>query len=107
MTADGPRLVDWAVRSARLLPSTLRADHILLTELAPEVADNPQRRRAVNAAAQSEYARLAGMSPAALTAAMEPYLPIIRVRFLLGPAASPALRERLLHRVEAALRLEH
>jgi hypothetical protein len=27
---------------------------------------------------QSEYARLAGMSPAALTAAMEPYLPFAR-----------------------------
>jgi hypothetical protein len=36
---------------------------------------------------QSEYARLAGTSPAALTAAMEPYLPIIRVFLLLGPAA--------------------
>ena len=49
---------------------------------------------------QSDYARLAGISPAALTAAMEPYLPIIHVRFLLGPAASPALRE-LLQQVEA------
>jgi hypothetical protein len=46
------------------------------------------------------------MTPAALTAAMEPYLPIIHVRFLLGPAASPALRERLLQHVEAALRSE-
>jgi hypothetical protein len=32
---------------------------------------------------QSEYARLAGMSPAALAAAMEPYLPIVRVFVLL------------------------
>jgi hypothetical protein len=53
---------------------------------------------------QSEYARLAGMSPTALTAAMEPYLPIIHVRFLLGPAAGPDLRARLLQRVEATLR---
>ncbi len=53
---------------------------------------------------QSEYARLAGMTPAALTAAMAPYLPIIHVRFLLGPAASPALRERLLQHVEALRR---
>ena len=47
-----------------------------------------------------------GMSTATLTAAMEPYLPIIHVRFLLGPAAGPALRERLIRRVEAALRSE-
>ncbi len=36
--------------------------------------------------AQSEYARLAGMSPAALTAAMEPCLPILRAFALRGPA---------------------
>jgi hypothetical protein len=61
----------------------------------------------LNATVQSEYARLAGISPAALTAAVEPYLPIVYVRFLLGPAASPALRERLIQRVEAALRSEN
>ena len=77
--------------------------HFFLSELAPERVPDPERPRAVNAAMQSEYARQAGMSPAALTAAMEPYLPIIQVRFLLGPAASPALRERLLQRVEATL----
>lgn len=55
---------------------------------------------------QSEYARLAGMSDAALTAAMEPHLSIIRVRALLGPAGSPALRERLIQIVEATLRSE-
>src|SRR5450432_1536441 len=65
--------------------------HIILTEFAPEAADNPQRPRAVNAAAQSEYARLAGMSQAALTAAMEPYLPIARV-WILRSGAIPALR---------------
>ena len=43
------------------------------------------------------------MSPAALTAAMEPYLPIVRVFILLGGAV-PALRERLIQRIEAALR---
>jgi hypothetical protein len=37
---------------------------------------------------------------------MEPYLPIIRVRALLGPAGSPSLRERLIQGVEAALRSE-
>jgi hypothetical protein len=58
--------------------------HILLSEIAPEVVDNPQRPLAVNAAAQSEYAWLAGMSQAALTATVEPYLPIVRVLVLLG-----------------------
>jgi hypothetical protein len=54
---------------------------------------------------QSEYARLAGTSAAALTAAMSPYLSIVRVLILLG-AAPPALRERLSQRVEADLRSE-
>jgi len=105
MTADGPRLIDWtgAVRAPAAFD--LACSHIVLTELAPEVADNPQRPRAVNAAAQSQYARLAGMSQAALTAAMEPYLPIARVFVLLGGAV-PALRERLIQRIEAALRSE-
>jgi hypothetical protein len=44
------------------------------------------------------------MSPAALAAAMKPYLPIVRV-FLLGGVV-PSLRERLIQRVEAALRPE-
>lgn len=56
---------------------------------------------AVNPAAHSEYARLADMSPEALTAAIEPYyLPTVRLRLLLGPAASPSLRERLLQRID-------
>jgi hypothetical protein len=36
---------------------------------------------------------------------MAPYLPIVRVRVILG-GAMPALRERLIQRVEAALRPE-
>ena len=105
MTAEGPRLIDWtaAVRGPAALD--LGFSHILLTEFAPEVADDPERPRAVNAAVQSEYARLAGLSPAALTAAMAPYLPIVRVRVILG-GAMPALRERLIQRIEAALRPE-
>jgi hypothetical protein len=59
----------------------------------------------VNAAAQTEYARLAGMSEAALTAAVKPYLPIIRVRIVLAEAV-PGLRERLIQRIEADLRPE-
>ena len=103
MTADGPRIIDWTSAVRAPAAFDLGCCHILLTELAPEVADDPERPRAVNAAAQSEYARLAGISQAALAAAMEPYLPIVRVRILLG-GALPALRERLIQRVEAALR---
>jgi Ser/Thr protein kinase RdoA (MazF antagonist) len=105
MTAEGPRLIDWsgAVRAPAALD--LASAHVLLSEIAPELVDNPQRPRAVNAAVQSEYARLAGMSPAALAAAMESYLPIVRVSLLLAEAV-PALRERLIERVETALRPE-
>ena len=81
--------------------------HIIHTEIAPQVADDPKRRpRAINAALQFEYARLAGVSREALTAAMEPYLPIVCVIHLLW-GADGALRERLIQRVEAALRSEN
>ena len=76
MTADGPRIIDWtgAIRAPAALD--LGFCHMILSEIAPELVDNPERPRAVNAAVQSEYARLAGMSRAALTAEMERYLPI-------------------------------
>jgi tRNA A-37 threonylcarbamoyl transferase component Bud32 len=46
MTADGPRIIDWigAVRAPAALD--LASCHVLLSELAPEVADDPQRPRA-------------------------------------------------------------
>ena len=105
MTADGPKLVDWigAVRAHGALD--LAVSHFLLSEIAPEHADDPERPRGINAALQSEYARLASMSPAALTAAMEPCLPIVCGFVLLG-GVWPARRERLIQRVEAALRSE-
>jgi aminoglycoside phosphotransferase (APT) family kinase protein len=103
MTAAGPRLVDWSGPVRAPAGWDLAVSHILLTELAAEVSDDPERPRAVNAAAQSEYARLAGLSSAALRAAIESYLPIVRVMIVLGNAV-PALRERLLQRVESALR---
>jgi hypothetical protein len=106
MTADGPRLLDWGGAARAPIGLDLGCCHVGLSELAPETVPDPERPRAVNAAIQSEYARLAGMSQAALTAAMEPYLPIVYVRVLLGPAGSPALRKRLTQRVEAALRSE-
>ena len=63
MTADGPKLIDWigVVRAPAALD--LAVCHILLSELVPELVDDPERPRAFNAAMQSEYARLAGMSP--------------------------------------------
>jgi hypothetical protein len=106
MTADGPRLIDWVrygPRARRPRPwgqphSPFRAH--------PKLVDDPERPRAHNAILQSEYARLAGMSPAALTAAMEPY--IVRVFALLAGwcGCGPAQRERLIQRVEATLRSE-
>jgi hypothetical protein len=104
MTAEGPRLIDWTgtVRAPAALD--LGFCHIILSELARN-SSTIRSGRAVDAAVQSEYARLAGMSPAALTAAMEPYLPIVRVFVLLG-GHLPALRERPIQRVEASLRPE-
>ncbi len=106
MTAAGPRLVDWTgtVRAPAALD--LAMCHLILSEIAPELVDDPERPRAVNVAVRSEYARLAGMAPAVLTAAIEPYLPIVYIFALLGPALSPAQRERLIQRVEVSLRSE-
>ena len=102
MTAAGPKLIDWpaAVRA----PATydIACSHVGLFEIAPQLVENPARPRAVNAAMQSEYARMAGMSVAALTTAIEPWLPIARVRLLLGRTL-PALREWLIRRIEADL----
>src|SRR5262249_61171290 len=68
-----------------------------------EGVDMPRGRRAGKAAGRSGPARLAGMSHAALTAAMEPCLPIVRVRVLLGGWGASAQRERLIQRIEEAL----
>ena len=106
MTADGPRLVDWVglVRAPAALD--LAVCHVQLSEIVPEFVADPDRPRAVSAAMQSEYARLAGMSQAELTAAMEPFLPLVCVFALLGDAW-PAKREWLIQRVEAALHSEN
>jgi Ser/Thr protein kinase RdoA (MazF antagonist) len=103
MTADGPKLVDWigAVRAPAALD--LAVSNFLMSEMVSEHHDDPTRPRAINAAMKSEYARLAGLSQAALTAAMEPCLPIICGFALLG-GVWPAQREQLIQRVEAALR---
>ena len=105
MTTDGPRLIDWtfAIRA----PAAFDHGHlhINLTELALDVADNPQRPLAVHAAAQSEYARLSGMPVAALKQAMETWLPIAIVRYFLimGGPTSERWR-RMMQSAEAALR---
>ena len=102
VTAEGPMLIDWisAVRAPAAFD--LANIHVQLSELAPTIVDNPARPRAVNAAVQSAYARLAGTSVAALTVAMQSYLPVVQLLMLLG-SAWPAQRERLIQRVEAGL----
>jgi Ser/Thr protein kinase RdoA (MazF antagonist) len=102
MTAEGPKLVDWTFAMRAPAALDLGFLHVILSELAPQIADNPERPRATDAAAQAEYARLAGMSLAELTAAREPYLPIVRSFVVLGNVV-PFLRERLIQRIEAGL----
>jgi Ser/Thr protein kinase RdoA (MazF antagonist) len=110
MTADGPRIIDWlaAVRAPAALD--LARCHVTLSDLvyAPEGTD-PSRPRALNAAVQSEYARLAGVSLAALTVAVGTvavgtYLPILRAFALAERATNPARRGRMIQQVEATLR---
>ena len=105
MTAEGPKLVDWAFAMRAPAAVDLGFLHVILSELAPEIADNPERPRATNAAAQSEYARLSGMPVAALKQAMETWLPIAIVRYflLMGGPTSERWR-RMMQRAEAALR---
>jgi Ser/Thr protein kinase RdoA (MazF antagonist) len=104
MTANGPRLIDWtfSIRAPAALDHGFT--HISLTEFALDVTDNPQRPIAVNAAAQSEYARLSGKPVAALMQAMETWLPIAIVRYflLMGGPRSERWR-RMMQRAEAAL----
>ena len=104
MTAQGPRLIDWLGAARAPAAYEIAQCHVLIAELDPEHADDPERAT-VNSVLQAKYARLAGIEPAALMAAMQPYLPIVRVFLLLG-GAMPDMRERLIRRVEAALRPE-
>lgn len=102
VTAEGPRLIDWTWTRRAGTALDLAHGHVVLCELIPEGID-PEPPRALDAAVQAEYARLAGISPAVLTAAMEPYLPIVRAFFLLVWAGAPVLRKRLIQHVEEAL----
>lgn len=61
----------------------------------------------INATVQSEYARLSGLSRAALMEAIQPYLPILRAFVLLQRRpATTAQRKQLIQRIEATLRSE-
>lgn len=99
MTADGPKLIDWIGALRAPAEFDLASAHVLLTELAPHIADDPERPCAINAAIHTTYARLAGTSPAALAATVEAYLPIVRALLLLNGAV-PAHRTRLMQRLE-------
>lgn len=102
ITAQGPKLIDWLGAARAPAAYEIAQCQVLMSELDPEHDEDPEGTP-VNSALQAEYARLTGIAPAALTAAMQPYLPIVRVFLLLG-GARPEVRERLLQRVEAALR---
>jgi Ser/Thr protein kinase RdoA (MazF antagonist) len=107
MTADGPRIIDWAGAIRAHFVVDIGRCHVTLSELVPEGAD-PEPPRAINAAVQSQYARLAGMSLAELTATMRPFLPVLRalVLFQRRPT-SPAQQARLIERIAAALPVSH
>jgi Ser/Thr protein kinase RdoA (MazF antagonist) len=102
MTAGGPRIIDWVCAARAPAIFDIGRCHVTLSELVPEDAD-PEPPRAINAAVQSEYARLTGMSPAELTATMQPYLPILRTFVLLQRPSTPVQRERLIQRIATAL----
>ncbi|TPQ27140.1 phosphotransferase [Bradyrhizobium guangdongense] len=104
MTAQGPRLIDWLGAARAPAAYEMAQCHVLIAELDPENADDPERAP-ISSVLQAEYARLAGITPATLRAAMQPYLPIVRVFLLLG-GAKPEMRERQIQRVESALRAE-
>lgn len=103
MTPDRPKLIDWIAAMRAPGVFDLASAHVMLTELAPHVADDPERPHAINAALQAAYAELAGTSPAALAASVEPYLPIVRALAVLGGAV-PSQSARLKQRLEADFR---
>lgn len=105
VTEEGPKLIDWMALVRAPAALDLASTHFLLAEIAPRVADDPERPRATDAALQSEYARLAGLSQAALRSAIDSYLPVAYVRALFCEAMH-AHQERLIRRIEAALRLQ-
>jgi hypothetical protein len=105
MTADGPKIIDWSatVRAPAAFDLWRGDFHLKDFAYAPEAGDVVPAA-ALNAAARSEYARLAGMSADAL--AIEPYLPVLCAVALAERALASSLsavRERLIQRLEAVL----
>jgi Ser/Thr protein kinase RdoA (MazF antagonist) len=104
MTADGPRLIDWTGTKRGGAALDLACSHVILSEITPKSFGDPERQRAVDAVLQEQYAQLAGISLAALRAAIEETVPIVHAFVILGGAAPPALRDRMLQRLEEDLR---
>lgn len=100
MAADGPKLIDWTGAMRAPAAFDLASAHVILTELAPCIADDPERPRAVNAAMQAAYAALVETSPVGLAASVKPYLPVVRALLLLGGAV-PAHEAKLVQDLEA------
>jgi len=102
MTAQGPGLIDWfgAVRAPAA--HDLGLCEILLTEIVADRVADPERPRAVFAALKSDYARLAGLSPEALSSAAARFLPMGCGLVLLA-GVSPSEKARLIRRIEDAL----
>jgi tRNA A-37 threonylcarbamoyl transferase component Bud32 len=105
ITTEGPKIIDWAFPVRATWALDLARFHVIYFDLA-YIQDGIDSRRphALNAAVQSEYARLAGLSGKSLTAAIESYLPIMRAYALGDPGTHPSRRERLIQQIEAALK---
>jgi hypothetical protein len=103
MTAQGPRIIDWSATVRAPAAFDLWRCDINLKALA-YAPEDPGPAGALNAVTWSEYERLAGMSPAALTAAIGPYLPILRAVALAEGALGALIpREQLIQRLKADL----
>jgi Ser/Thr protein kinase RdoA (MazF antagonist) len=71
MTREGPRLIDWTGARRGGASYDLACCHLLLTELVPNALGDREQQHALNAAVQSEYARLARLSPTAVAEEMK------------------------------------
>ncbi len=104
MTAEGPKIIDWAFPSCAPAALDLARCHVIYSDLVYSAEGvDPRGAHALDAAVQSQYAQLAGMSLVSLKAEIEIYLPIMRAFALADAGTSPTRRERLLQDVEAAL----
>lgn len=100
LTPAGPRLIDWIAAIRAPAAFDLASAQVMLTELAPYTADDPERPRAIHAAFRIAYAGLTKVSQEALAASTAPYVPIVRALTLVGGAV-PALASTLLRNLEA------